>query len=313
MNRITQKGLIAASAILVLTAILILAAEFYFTNKVIAPPRLSYEKYVLQKPGTPSSLESLKIKYENISVATVDQLRLSAWYIPNKKNTPLLLLHGHGANRMAFMKQVSYLYEAGYPLLLFDFRGSGLAPGKYVSMGVHETKDIEAMINFLEKQYRFKHFGILSNSMGANAALLTAAKDKRIVAVVCDSPFTSLVDVVELRGKRDFSFLPDWFFKLGFKVMELRLKIKTSQADGRLALQKINFPVFFIQGTQDDLDGTRFAKELLKFSPKGSQLWEVPGAQHYKNFETSPTEYKKRVLRYFEKQLSSDPYPTHLR
>jgi pimeloyl-ACP methyl ester carboxylesterase len=108
---------------------------------------------------------------------------------------------------------------------------------------------------------------------------------------------------VELRGKRDFSFLPNWFFKLGFKTMEWRLKIKMSEADGRLALQKINFPVLFIQGTKDDLDGTRFAKELLKFSPKGSLLWEVPDAQHYKNFETNPTEYKKRVLKYFEKNL----------
>jgi len=282
---------------------LILASEFYFTDKVIQPPRLSYEQYRLQKPGTPASLESLKIKYETISVTTDDHLKLNAWYIPNKKNTPVLLLHGHGANRMSFMKQVTYLHQAGYPLVLFDFRGSGLAPGKYVSMGAHETKDIKAFIDYLEKQHHYSRFGILSNSMGANAAILAAAKDKRITAVVCDSPYTSLVDVVTLRGKRDFPFLPNWFFKLGFKVMELRLKIKMNDADGRLALQKINFPVLFIQGTKDDLEGTRFSKELLKVSPKGSVLWEVPGAGHYKNFETSPAEYKQRVLEYFRKNL----------
>jgi pimeloyl-ACP methyl ester carboxylesterase len=214
-----KKYLLAASALFFIAGILLVAVEFYFTDKVIAPPRLSYKEYILQKPGTPPSLESLKIKYENILVTTEDRLKLSAWYIPNKKKTPLLLLHGHGANRMSFMKQVSYLYEAGYPLVLFDFRGSGLASGKYVSMGVHEAKDIKAMIDYLQKQHHFNHFGILSNSMGANAALLAAAKDKRITAVICDSPYTSLVDVVTLRGKKDFPFLPNWFFKLGFKVM----------------------------------------------------------------------------------------------
>jgi pimeloyl-ACP methyl ester carboxylesterase len=248
-------------------------------------------------------LESLKIKYQSLNVVTSDFLPLKVWYVPNKKKTPILLLHGHGSNRLAFMKQVAYLHRSGYPIVLFDFRGCGTAPGKYISMGVHETKDIQAVMDHLQKKYHYSSFGILSNSMGANAALLTAAKDQRIKAIVCDSPFSSMAEVIKLRGKRDYPFLPEWFYRLGFKIIEWRIQIKMSDADGTLALQKINIPILYIQGTRDDLKGTFFAKKLLKNSPAGSQLWEVPEAEHFKNFEKNPVLYKKKVLDYFKKRL----------
>jgi pimeloyl-ACP methyl ester carboxylesterase len=112
-----------------------------------------------------------------------------------------------------------------------------------------------------------------------------------------------MAEVIKLRGKRDYPFLPEWFYRLGFKIIEWRIQIKMSDADGTLALQKINIPILYIQGTRDDLKGTFFAKKLLKNSPAGSQLWEVPEAEHFKNFEKNPVLYKKKVLDYFKKRL----------
>jgi dipeptidyl aminopeptidase/acylaminoacyl peptidase len=64
--------------------------------------------------------------------------------------------------------------------------------GKYVTLGALEQKDVVSVVNFatVRSDVDANRIGILGISMGGASAILAAAKDKRIRAVVHDSGFS---------------------------------------------------------------------------------------------------------------------------
>jgi pimeloyl-ACP methyl ester carboxylesterase len=151
----------------------------------------------------------------------------------------------------------------------------------------------------LSKQYGFQNFAGIGFSMGASAGLYWAAHDTRVVKLVLDSPNAGLVPVTLMRGRHDFPWLPNWFYKVGFAVIRLRLGLpQEGMYLQPVVKEKIKFPVLYIQGTHDDLEGTYFAKQLYAVSAPGSQLWEVPEAKHVRSYEVSAAEYERKVLEY---------------
>jgi pimeloyl-ACP methyl ester carboxylesterase len=292
-----KHHLIGISAVVLLT--LFMTAQFYFTDKVIHPPHQTHAQYLQKEPSTPPSLESLNITYREFTVKSFDGVQLKGWFVPGTQKLAILLLHGHGSNRMQVMKQVAYLHRAGYPLALFDFRGSGESSGRHSSLGLWEGRDARAVADYLAEQYGFQKFAGIGFSMGASAGLYWAAHDARVQKLVLDSPNAGLVPVTRMRGRHDFPFLPDWFYKAGFVLIRLRLGLpQEGMYLQRVVKEKIKFPVLYIQGTRDDLEGTYFAKELHALSMPDSQLWEVPGAGHVRSYEVDSAQYEKKVLGY---------------
>lgn len=97
--------------------------------------------------------------------------------------------------KLALNNQFSYV--------IFDFAGSGLSEGKYVSLGnivfklgYYEAEDIKSVIKHLKKRINQKIKLVLwGRSMGAVATLrylLLNTTQKSVLAAVLDSPFQSL-------------------------------------------------------------------------------------------------------------------------
>jgi pimeloyl-ACP methyl ester carboxylesterase len=56
----------------------------------------------------------------------------------------------------------------------FDFSGSGLSEGEYVSLGYYESDDVEAVVSHLRRSKGFTEIALWGRSMGAVTALLYA-------------------------------------------------------------------------------------------------------------------------------------------
>jgi fermentation-respiration switch protein FrsA (DUF1100 family) len=69
--------------------------------------------------------------------------------------------------------------SAGNALVLFDFHGSGLSSGSYVSFGWYETFDIDAVIRFLVKSEKVSRVCLWGRSMGASSALYYCSESFR--------------------------------------------------------------------------------------------------------------------------------------
>ena len=65
----------------------------------------------------------------------------------------------------------------------------GLSEGKYISLGYHEKHQVKNIVDFVEKYPGVGKIGLWGRSMGAATTLIYANMDKRIKAIVVDSPF----------------------------------------------------------------------------------------------------------------------------
>jgi fermentation-respiration switch protein FrsA (DUF1100 family) len=77
-------------------------------------------------------------------------------------------------------------------LFTFDFSGSGLSEGTYISLGHYEKDDLEAIIEFIRGLGSVSAVGLWGRSMGASTILLHLYRDPLIAGIVVDSPFSSL-------------------------------------------------------------------------------------------------------------------------
>jgi alpha/beta superfamily hydrolase len=54
---------------------------------------------------------------------------------------------------------------------LFDSSGSGMSDGEYITLGVQEAEDLEAVIEFVTTQRNVKEIALWGRSMGAVAGI----------------------------------------------------------------------------------------------------------------------------------------------
>ena len=88
---------------------------------------------------------------EAVAFRTPDGLMLRGWFGRASATAPVILLgHGYPGNREFMIPHATMLYQAGYSVLLFDWRSMGESEGGRVTFGLHETDDLRGAIDYLE-------------------------------------------------------------------------------------------------------------------------------------------------------------------
>ncbi len=139
--------------------------------------------------------DKLGLRYEDIYLDTRDNTRIHAWrLIPEQ--TPkgvIVVLHGNAENISSHIISVSWLVEAGYELLLPDYRGFGQSAGKASLPGIFQ--DLDAVSQWLEERRQQQNIPIfwLGQSIGANLSYYYLATHPVVGlnAVILDAPFAS--------------------------------------------------------------------------------------------------------------------------
>ena len=98
---------------------------------------------------------------------------------------------------MCLQHNLSMVLSLGVTLLAFDFSGSGMSDGEYVSLGAYEKDDLDVVIEYLRKGGKTSTIALWGRSMGAATALMHGERDPSIAGMVLDSSFSSLVTLAE--------------------------------------------------------------------------------------------------------------------
>lgn len=109
----------------------------------------------------------------------------------------VIFCHGSSSCRVDAFQIMPYLFEHKLTVFAFDFSGSGLSGGDYVTLGYREEEDLRVVIDYLSHHEMVSSIGLWGKSMGAVASILRASKDRRVDACVLDSPFGNFQRVVE--------------------------------------------------------------------------------------------------------------------
>jgi len=149
----------------------------------------------------------------------------------------------------------------------FDFAGSGLSDGEYLSLGFYERDDLAVVVNYLRESNRVTCIGLWGRSMGASTALLHADRDPSIAGVVLDSPFSELKVLCEELVDVYVNFkIPRWV--VGIALNMIRGSIQQHAAFDILELAPINhvktsyIPALFTAAYSDTFIRPHHAKEL---------------------------------------------------
>jgi ABC-2 type transport system ATP-binding protein len=112
----------------------------------------------------------------------------------------ILLAHGFGETKDAVRPEAESLARAGFAVLTWSARGFGASTGKIaLDSPDYEVKDVQGLVSWLAAQPRVlldhpgdPRVGIAGGSYGGGIALLAAAYDHRIDAVVAQSTWNNL-------------------------------------------------------------------------------------------------------------------------
>lgn len=252
--------------------------------------------------------QSFGLPSETVSFKSTDGVLLQGWKITSDPARPWIIgCHGLGSNRSDLLDIAKVLHAASFNVLLFDFRGHGGSAGRVTSYGFTEQRDLEGALSFLGSQVDIepKPYGIYGISMGASVALMTAARDERIQALVVDSPYSDLDASIARHLKLMYPWLPKQPF-LSFIRITYRLRfgawlsqVSPAQAAGHLGKQQ---SLLVIGGLQDVRMPPQDISLICKANPAAS-CWQIEGAGHLEGFSIDPENYSKRLIRFFNSRF----------
>ena len=116
---------------------------------------------------------------------------------PETRKTPkgtVFLVPDERLDRNSMIPLTKMFSDSGFAVVTYDQRASGLSSGKYHGEGFYEANDLEELIPYLELRGRINHpLTVIGYSLGADAALLAAAEEKRIDKVVAVNPYLTTI------------------------------------------------------------------------------------------------------------------------
>ena len=136
------------------------------------------------------SPSDLGLPFETLAVRSGD-MELPAWFIPARSGAAgpgVVLIHGWESARDRTLPLAVFLHAAGFHCLTIDVRGHGLNPAESLPLSAGEFgNDALAAFEALLARPEVTVGALAGHSMGAIGAILAAAADPRVAAVVATS------------------------------------------------------------------------------------------------------------------------------
>jgi len=255
----------------------------------------------------------LGLAYETVEFQTGDGVTLRGWFLPaGDGSRTIVFAHGYQSNRLQpsvpALELARSFVENGFHVLLFDLRNSGESGGNVTTLGYHEVKDLHTAVRWLkaEKPAQAEKIGVIGFSMGAVTAIMAAAGEPAIEAVVADSPFSDLRSYLEV-NMPIWTGLPNVPFT--WAIMALLpplIGLDVDAVSPRDVMPGLTQPVLLIHTDADEVIPVTESRILAAAgSPDRTELWVVPSTQHVGARRADPLAYDARVIGFFREALEA--------
>tara|TARA_R110001592_G_scaffold16881_9_gene71597 strand:- start:20418 stop:21242 length:825 start_codon:yes stop_codon:yes gene_type:complete len=201
---------------------------------------------------------------EGVHVTTDDGQTIESWFFKATDNDKPVLIYFHGnAGNYGdrYYKAAPYI-QAGYGVLLAEYRGYGGNKGDISEQGIYN--DARAQMTWLiqEKNIPLDRIVIYGESIGTGAAV-QMANEFRAKALILEAPFSSLY---EMAG-RLYPMIP----------IQYLLKDKYMNID---KIASIHMPVLIIHGQKDATIPIVLAEKLFDSAVEPKEFIAFPQAGH---------------------------------
>ncbi|MCM8783897.1 MAG: alpha/beta hydrolase [Candidatus Omnitrophica bacterium] len=243
--------------------------------------------------------------FEEINFYSKDKIMLKGWLILNNKDSSTIILcHGLGTNKSELLSIAKFIYDAGFNIFLFDFRGHGESQGKVCSLGYFEQKDLEGAMDYLYQRFEHKNIGVFGLSLGGAVAIMVASKDERIKIVVSEGAYKELYSSMLYFAKVFYS-LPKIPFNIFLRIAYfLRFGIDPQDVSPQKVITHISpRPVFIINGEKDKQIPPQNAYTLFERAHAPKEIWIIPQADHGEGYGLYPEVYSQKIINFLKKNI----------
>lgn len=284
---------------------------------------------------------ALGLAFEAVEFPATDGLVLRGWFLPaagagtapvapeggvaeGAENVPapsvtggvspytIIFAHGFRSNRLErgvpALELARSFVNAGFNVLLFDFRNHGESDGNVTTLGYHEVKDIYGAVRWLRetRPQQAQRIGLIGFSMGAVTSILAAAGEPAIDAVVADSPFSDLRSYLQV-NMPVWTGLPNVPFT--WTIMALLpplIDLDVDAVSPVAVMPTLRQPVLLVHTDGDRAIPVGESERLaVAGRPESTTLWVVRGDRHVGARSVDPATYDARVIEFFRTAFSA--------
>ena len=255
---------------------------------------------VNHKARSPVERADLGAPYRPVTLGTRDGLTLAGWYAPSRNRAAVIVFPG----RVGPVAHARVLTRHGYGVLMLDRRGEGESDGDYNARGWGGEPDLEAAISYLVRRpdVDAERIGGLGLSVGGELLLQTAARDRRLRAVVSEGAGTqSLNDQMQIPDvPKALRWLSPMTVETAAGVVLANRRPPPGLVDAipRIAPR----PVLLISAGKGNPDEDLNRVYRDAGGPTATH-WEIPQAGHTGGLDAAPAEYERRVIGFLDAAL----------
>jgi fermentation-respiration switch protein FrsA (DUF1100 family) len=245
-----------------------------------------------------------------LSFASGSGSELRGWLVRGEPGRgAVVLAHSVRSSRLEMVGRAEFLRRAGYSALLFDAQAHGESPGERITLGVRESHDARAAVDFLRAALPGERIGYIGVSQGGAAALL-GGEPLGVDALVLEAVYPTLREAVIARIRIRLGPLAPLLAPLLLAQVQLRLGVDPDAVAPIEGVRRVHAPLLLIAGERDRHTPLAESRRLFDAAPEPKQLWVVPGAAHQDFHGLAREEYERRVLDFLARALTSPEPPT---
>ena len=274
------------------------------------------------------------LDYENVTFTAEDGVELSGWLIKGDSDKVIIQSHfgvqcsrsgytpeGKGFIKGAdedvcFLRQAKYLNQAGYTVLMYDFRNHGSSdPGTvpYVSWGSEEAKDIIAAVNYIatHADYKDAAIGLLSICMGQGASVAAFAAEKGL------KQYPNLKAMISVQPMDYPCFvkamgLPGFLTRGTTQNIQKRTGLDFNATSWRPHVNEVTVPTLVIQNRNDGYLDEAFVSGVYDDLQVEKELLWIDIPKRKNTFQNRMAVYDwlgsnpEPILSWFDRQMATD-------
>jgi len=226
--------------------------------------------------------------YVKVNDGNSNDERIHAWWIPadNPSDRYLLYLHGSALNIAANISHARRFQRMGFSVFLVSYRGYGKSDGTFPTEA-QVYADAQAAWTHLVEQKGIdpKAIFIYGHSLGGAVAIQLAVDNPAAGGLIVEAAFTSIADMARRIPK--------------YRIFPLEL-IVHERFDSIEKVSRLQPPVLYIHGTDDQLVPPEMSSELYNRTASSKQLKLIPGGGHNNSAAVGGDEYLQAVKNFID-------------
>ena len=241
------------------------------------------------------------LEKEEIVIPSHDQYELHGFYIPAKKdgNRYVVITHGITDTCYGSIRYANFYHRLGCHVVIYDLRKHGVNKKTYTTMGIRESGDLRAVIEYVRRRFGESVFlGIHGESLGSATSVLCLDDGLNLNFCVADCGYSDLLELMTYLVKEVYH-VPAFFIPLGNKLVKLFYHYSFSEIKPVENIKKNHTPILFIHGASDTYIPCSMSQAMYDANPGYKEIYFFKGAGHAMSIASDPKRYYNVLESFF--------------